>query len=62
MASEKDWEVESAADSLLRAEEIKNKPTLYKKAMVILEKRQKALAEVVHESGAEVRKKRRNQT
>ncbi len=31
--SEHDWEAESAADTLLRAEEVKNKPALHKKAI-----------------------------
>ena len=57
---EKDWEAENAADSLLRAEEVKNKPALHKKALVILRKRQDALAEVEGMGdGAAVRAKRR---
>jgi len=60
--SEKDYEAEGAADTLLRAEEVKNKPELHKKALVILKKRQTALAEVEGMSGAEVRAKRRKQT
>ncbi len=60
-AMEKDWEAESAADTLLRAEEVKNKPALYKKALVILKKRQVALAEIDGMSdGAQTRAKRRN--
>lgn len=58
---EKDWESENAADSLLRAEEVKNKPELHKKAIAILKKRQTALAEVEGMSGAEIRAKRRKQ-
>ena len=61
-SSEKDYEAENAADTLLRAEEIKNKPALHKKALGILKKRQTALAEVEGMSGAEVRAKRRKQT
>lgn len=60
--SEKDWEAESAADTLMRAEEVKRKPALLKKAMAILEQRQKALAAVTAEGendGATVRAKRR---
>ena len=60
--SERDYEAENAADMLLRAEEVKNKPELHKKALVILKKRQTALAEVEGMSGAEVRAKRRKQT
>jgi len=61
--AEKDWEAENAADSLLRAEEVKNKPALHKKALGILQKRQAALSEVegIGESGAAIRKKRRHQ-
>ena len=58
--SEKDWETENAADTLLRAEEVKNKPALHKKALVILKARQTALAEVEGMSGAQIRAKRRN--
>lgn len=60
--SNKDWEVESAADTLLRAEEVKNKPSLHKKALAVLKKRQTALAKVEGMGGAEVRAKRRKQT
>lgn len=59
---EKDWESENAADSLLRAEEVKNKPELHKKALEILKKRQTALAEVEGMSGAEIRANRRKRT
>jgi len=62
--SQEDWEAESAADTLMRAEEVKRKPALHKKAMVILEARQKALAAVTTEresDGATVRAKRRGQ-
>lgn len=59
--SDKDWEVESAANALLLAEEVKNKPELYKKALAVLRKRQEALAEVEGLSeGARIRKQRRN--
>lgn len=59
--AEKDWEVESAANALLLAEEVKNKPELYKKALAVLRKRQEALAEVEGLSeGAKIRAKRRN--
>ena len=58
--AEKDWEVESAADTLLRAEEIKNKPALHKKAIALLKKRQTALAEIEGLSdGAKIRAQRR---
>lgn len=58
--SERDWEAENAADTLLRAEEIKNKSVLHKKAVGVLKKRQVALAEVEGLSdGATVRAKRR---
>ena len=61
--AEKDWEVENAADTLLRAEEVKNKPALHKKAIAILQKRQKALTEVEGMGdGAAIRAKRRKQT
>ena len=60
-SSERDWESENAADTLLRAEEVKNKPALHKKAIEILKKRQTALAEVEGLSdGAKVRAKRRH--
>lgn len=59
--SDRDWEAENAADTLLRAEEVKNKPALHKKAIVILKKRQDALAEVEGMSeGAKIRQKRRH--
>lgn len=62
MARERDWEAESAADTLLRAEELKNKPSLHKKALAVLKKRQTALAEVEGMGdGAAIRKKRRHQ-
>ena len=62
MSREKDWEVENAADTLLRAEEVKNKPELHKKALVVLKKRQTALAEVEGMGdGAIIRAKRRKQ-
>lgn len=58
--SERDYEAESAADTLLRAEEVKNKPALHKKALVILQKRQKALLEVEGMSeGAKLRQQRK---
>ena len=61
VSSERDWEAENAADTLLRAEEIKNKPTLHKKALVILRERQGALAEVEGMSdGAKIGAKRKN--
>lgn len=56
--SEKDWEIESAADSLIKAVEIRRKPELYKKALGILKERQAAM-NVVEEDGAAVRAKRR---
>lgn len=63
VSRERDWEAENAADTLLRAEEVKNKPALHKKALVILRKRQDALAEVEGMgTGAEIRAKRRKQT
>ena len=59
--AERDWEAENAADTLLRAEEVKNKPALHKKAIAILKKRQDALAEVEGMSeGAQIRAKRRS--
>uniref|UniRef100_A0A6M3KEE2 Uncharacterized protein n=1 Tax=viral metagenome TaxID=1070528 RepID=A0A6M3KEE2_9ZZZZ len=59
--SEKDWEAENACDTLIRAEEIRNKPALLKKAMGVMEKRQKALNEVMEMStGTRTRMKRRN--
>ena len=60
---EKDWESENAADTLLRAEEVKNKPELLKKAVAILRKRQTALAEVPGISdGARIRAERKKRT
>lgn len=35
----KDWEVESACNTLMGAEEIKNNPALYKKALAMMEKK-----------------------
>lgn len=59
--TQEDWEAESAADTLLRAEEIKRKPVLHKKAVEILKKRQTALANVAGMSdGAKVRAARRS--
>ena len=59
--SEKDWEAESACDTLIRAEEIRNKPSLLKKAMEVMEKRQKALNEAMAQSPSQItRMKRRN--
>jgi len=55
--TQKEWEIESAADTIMRAEEIKKKPELYKAALVILKKRQSALSEVV--SSMNMRKARR---
>ena len=57
---EKDWEAESACDTLIRAEEIRNQPALLKKALVVMEKRQKALTEAkAVSSGAQIRANRR---
>ncbi len=57
---EKKWEAENAADTLMRAEELKQKPGLHKKAISVLQERQKALAQVVDPNdGAAIRKKRR---
>jgi len=58
-ARERKWEIESAADTLMRAEEIKSNSKLHKEAMGILEKRQKALAKVVEDDGITIRQKRR---
>ena len=60
--SEKDWEAESAADSLIRAEEVKNNPKLLKSATAVLKKRQEAANEAVANlsSGTKTRMKRRN--
>lgn len=61
-AMEKDWEAESAADALLKSEEVKRKPTLYKKALAVLEKRQKDAENVLELSpGMQTRLKRRHQ-
>lgn len=46
-AQEKKWEVEDAARTLKRAEEIKVDSGLYKKAMAQLEKEQKAILKAV---------------
>ena len=40
--SDKEWEAEQAADTLVRAEEIKKDKPLFKRAMTELRKRQKA--------------------
>ena len=57
---EKDYEAENAADTLLRAEEIKRSPAMHKKAIRVLEKRQKDLANIEGLSdGAKARLKRR---
>ena len=59
--SEKDWEAESACDTLIKAEEIRNKPALVKKAMEVMEKRRKALNEAMAQTPGQVtRMKRRN--
>jgi len=58
---EKDWEAESAGDTLVRAEEIRNNPVLYKKAMAVLLKKEKALDEALHESSMSIRQNRKNQ-
>ncbi|KKL58868.1 hypothetical protein LCGC14_2221040 [marine sediment metagenome] len=59
--SERDWESENAADTLLRSQEIQQQPALHKKAMAILEKRKTALANVPGiGDGAAIRKARRN--
>ncbi len=42
--TDRDWEIESAADTLMRAEEIKVNRALYVAAVKELEKRQKAIA------------------
>ena len=59
--SERDWESENAADTLIRAEEIKRQPGLHKKAMVIGDKRKMAIENVTsaEEDGAAIRQKRR---
>lgn len=41
------WKVESAADTLLRAQELATDTKLYKAALAMLKKRQKALDKVV---------------
>ena len=56
---EMEWKIESAADTLMRAEEVKADSKLHQDAMGILEKRQKALSNVVDEDGITTRNKRR---
>lgn len=59
---ERDWEAESAADTIMRAEELKANSALHKKALTILEKRQEALTKVVGApTGMDIRRKRRLQ-
>lgn len=59
---EKDWESENACDTLIRAEEIRNKPSLLKKATAVMEKRKKALNEALELSpDMQTRLKRRKQ-
>lgn len=43
---EEKWEIESAANTLMRAEEIKADPELFKKAYALLEKQKKAIENV----------------
>ena len=58
---EKDWEAESACDTLIKAEEIRNKPGLLKKAIEVMRKCQKALGEAMEMSpDTKTRMKRRN--
>ena len=62
MGKENDWEAENAADTLIRAEEVKVNTSLHKKAMVIVDKRKAAIAQVTEANqsdGAAVRAKRR---
>ncbi len=56
---EKEWEIEHAADTLMRAEEVKGDSKLHGQAVDLLEKRQKALSNVVDEDGLTTRQKRR---
>uniref|UniRef100_A0A6M3JBS9 Uncharacterized protein n=1 Tax=viral metagenome TaxID=1070528 RepID=A0A6M3JBS9_9ZZZZ len=58
---ERDWEAEDAARALIRAEEIRNKPALLKKAVAEMERQKKALAEALEKNpGLNTRMKRRN--
>ena len=60
MKTEKEYEVEDAANTLMRAEEIKQKPELHKKAIGVLADRRAALSNVVDDNdGAAARAKRR---
>ena len=44
--SEKDWEAECAAQDLMRAQMVKEKPELYKKALAHLQKQKKAIESI----------------
>jgi len=58
--SEKEWEIERAADDLMRAEEVKRKPKLHASALALLKKRQDDLANVINpDDGEAMRAKRR---
>ncbi len=46
MGMSKDYEVECAANDLLRAEEIKANPELYKKALAHLQKKKSAIESI----------------
>ena len=47
MPSLENYEVESAADTLMRASEIDANPTLKRRAKAVLRKRQKAIAKTI---------------
>jgi hypothetical protein len=46
MGSQKDYEVECAANDLLRAQEVKANPELYKKALAHLQKKKSAIESI----------------
>lgn len=62
MKTDKEYEIEDAARTLVRAEEVKRKPTLYKSAIAHLKKQQSDLEQVVESNdGAKIRAQRRKQ-
>ncbi len=59
-STNQDWEVKSAADTLVRAEEIKTTPKLFKAAKNELVKRQQAAGKVLQKAPVKTTTKRTN--
>ena len=51
---DRDWEVENAVDTLIRAEEIRNDAKLMKKVRPALARRQKQVAAAANRIGAKI--------